>query len=143
MTRDASSLPDGLSVENSAIYTRPNYVYGVSIMPASQSVNNWINPLAFSVPANGTWGNAGRNLVRGPNFWQTDVDLSKSFLLTERFVLDFRAEAFNLFNRAQWGDPVGELTSPSFGQITTTVNNGSATGSGTPRQFEFSMRLHF
>ncbi len=143
ITRDASSLPDGLSVQNSAIYTRPNYAYGVSIVPANQSVGNWINPLAFGVPANGTWGNAGRNLVRGPNFWQTDVDLSKSFLLTERFVLDFRAEAFNLFNRAQWGDPVGELTSPSFGQITTTVNNGSATGSGTPRQFEFSMRLHF
>jgi hypothetical protein len=143
ITRAASSLPDGLSVQNSAIYTRPNYVYGVSVVPANQSVSNWINPLAFSLPANGTWGNAGRNLVRGPNFWQIDVDLSKSFLLTERFVLDFRAEAFNLFNRAQWGDPVGELTSPSFGQITTTVNNGSATGSGTPRQFQFSMRFHF
>jgi hypothetical protein len=81
--------------------------------------------------------------VRGPKFWQADVALAKSFLLTERCALDFRAEAFNVFNRAQFGDPNSDFSSPSFGQITTTVNSGSATGSGTPREFQFSLRLHF
>ncbi len=141
--RAASSLPDGLSVQNGEYFTRPDYVGGVSIVPAHQTINQWINPAAFSIPANGAWGNAGRNLARGPKFWQADLALSKSFLLTERYVLDFRTEAFNVFNRAQFGDPNGDFSSPSFGQITTTVNNGSATGSGTPREFQFSLRLHF
>ncbi len=141
--RAASALPDGLSVQNGGYFTRPNYVSGASIVPTNQTISNWINPLAFAIPANGTWGNAGRNLARGPKFWQADVALWKSFPMTERFALDFRAEAFNVFNRAQFGDPNGDLNSSSFGQITTTVNNGSATGSGTPREFQFSMRLHF
>jgi len=140
----ASALPDGLSLENGSVFTRPDYVSGMSLVPTNQSIHNWINPLAFAVPAVGTWGNAGRNLVRGPNFWQTDLSLSKTFLITERVALDFRTDAFNAFNRAQFGDPSGDFTSlPTFGTITTTVNNGSATGSGTPREFQFSMRLHF
>ncbi len=141
--RASSALPDGLSVQNGGYFTRPDYVGGVSIVPANQTINSWINPLAFAVPANGAYGNAGRNLARGPDFWQVDVALWKSFPLTERFVLDFRTEAFNVSNRPQFGDPNGDFSSPSFGQITTTVNNGSPTGSGTPREFEFSMRLHF
>ncbi|HWF48195.1 MAG TPA: carboxypeptidase regulatory-like domain-containing protein [Bryobacteraceae bacterium] len=143
ITLPASALSDGLSLQNGSVFTRPNYVYGVSVVPAHQTITDWINPLAFTAPANQTWGNAGRNLVRGPDFCQVDLALAKSFPITERFVLDFRTEAFNAFNRAQFGDPSGDFSSPSFGQITTTVNNGSATGSVTPREFQFSMRLHF
>jgi Carboxypeptidase regulatory-like domain len=141
--RSSSSLPDGIALQNGSYFTRPNYVAGESIVPANQSINNWINPLAFSAPANDTYGNAGRNLVRGPNFWQTDVALVKSFPITEDIALALRAEAFNVFNRPQFGDPNGDFSSPSFGQITTTVNNGSPTGSGTPRQYQFSLRLTF
>ncbi len=141
--RPASALPDGNSVLNGTNFQRPNYVGGVSIVPANQSITNWINPLAFVTPANGTYGNAGRNLARGPSFWQADIALVKKFPVTERLSLDFRAEAFNIFNRPQFGDPNGDLSSPSFGQITTTVNNGSITGGGTPREFQFSLRLFF
>jgi hypothetical protein len=82
--------------------------------------------------------------VRGPRFMQLDLSLTKSFRITERFVMDFRAEAFNATNRAQFGDPSGSLDNlATFGRITTTVNNGSATGSGTPREFQFSLRLRF
>jgi hypothetical protein len=157
LERSAASLLDGLSLQNGSSFQRPNYVAGVSAVPANQSINNWINPLAFTVPANDTWGNAGRNLIRGPRFMQLDMGLTRSFRITERFVADFRAEAFNVANRAQFGDPNGDLGSPvtdpktgittginpSFGRITTTVNNGSATGSGTPREFQFSLRLKF
>ena len=144
ITRTAASLPDGLSLQNGSTFQRPNYVSGVSVVPANQSINSWINPLAFTLPASGTWGNAGRNLVRGPRFMQLDLSLTKSFRITERFVMDFRAEAFNATNRAQFGDPSGSLDNlATFGRITTTVNNGSATGSGTPREFQFSLRLRF
>jgi hypothetical protein len=143
ITRDPSAVPDGLSIENGASFQRPNYVAGVSLVPGNQSINNWINAAAFTIPANGTWGNAGRNLVRGPDFWQTDAALSRDFQINERLMLVFRVEAFNIFNRAQFGNPNGNFSSASFGRITTTVNGTSATGSGTPREFQFAVRLRF
>ena len=143
LTRPASAVPDGLSLENGSSFQRPNYVSGASLIPANQNVNNWINAAAFTTPANGAWGNAGRNLVRGPDFWQADVSLARDFRLTERFILAFRADGFNIFNRAQYASPNGNFSSASFGRITTTVNGSSPTGSGTPRDFQFSLRLRF
>jgi hypothetical protein len=143
LTRTASAVPDGLSLENGSSFQRPDYIAGASLVPNNQSINSWINKAAFAVPANSTWGDAGRNLVRGPWFWQADTALSREFVFTERFVLVFRAEAFNIFNRAQFGNPAGNLSSANFGQITTTVNGTSPTGSGTPREFQLAMRLRF
>lgn len=138
VARSGSSVPDG----NNFSAQRPDLVGGVSVVPLRQTTSNWINPAAFTTPAGGTFGNSGRNLVRGPSLWQADVGLTKRFPLRERFSVEFRAEAFNLFNRAQFGDPSGNLSSPNFGRITTTVNDG-ATGSGTPRQFQFALRLNY
>jgi hypothetical protein len=57
--------------------------------------------------------------------------------------VQFRAEAFNLFNRAQYGSPQANLSLPlSFGTITTVVNSG-ATGSGTPKQLQLALRVRF
>lgn len=142
LTRTAAAVPDGLSLENGASYQRPNLT-GLSLVPDNQSINNWINAAAFVAPASGTYGNAGRNLVRGPRFMQNDVSVSRDFRLNERYVLAFRAEGFNIWNRAQFGNPAGNFSNANFGRITTTVNGTSATGSGTPRQFQLAMRLRF
>jgi hypothetical protein len=139
VSRSGSALPDGNNVNQ-----RPNLVPGVSIYPANQGPGNWLNPAAFAVPAAGTWGNAGRNIARGPGLWQDDVALNKSFTLTERFLLNFRAEAFNVFNRAQYGNPGSSISSASsFGVITSLVNSQGLTGVGTPRQLQFALRLSF
>jgi hypothetical protein len=139
VARSVSSVPDG----NNVSPQRPDLVPGVSVVPSGETISHWIAPAAFARPADGTFGNAGRNLVRGPSLWQADVALHKRFPIRERFSLDFRVEAFNVFNRAQFGDPAaGDLSSPSFGRITTTVNDG-ATGSGTPRQIQFGLRLNY
>jgi hypothetical protein len=139
VSRSSTDLPDGNSVNQ-----RPNVVGGVSLIPAAgQTVNNWINAAAFAVPAKGLWGNAGRNLVRGPGLWQADIGLSRHFPLREKLSMDFRAELFNVFNRAQYGDPQANLSSPAtFGQITTAYNTGP-TGTGTPREVQFSIKLLF
>jgi hypothetical protein len=140
VNRANSVLPDQYSVSGSE---RPDLVPGVSLTPAGQSPNHWINSAAFAIPAAGAFGDAGRNLIRAPGLWQTDAALTKSVLLTERFRLQFRAEAFNVFNRAQYGSPQASLSSPlSFGVITVPVNQG-ATGSGTPRQFQLALRASF
>ncbi|HUI79423.1 MAG TPA: TonB-dependent receptor [Bryobacteraceae bacterium] len=141
ITRSNSSVPQQYAVSS---VERPNLVPGVSLIPpGGQTPNDWINAAAFSTPANGTYGNAGRNLVRAPELWQMDMALAKKIGLTERVHAEFRAEAFNLFNRAQFGAPSTNLSSPlSFGVITTLVNQ-TATGSGTPRQLQLALRISF
>jgi hypothetical protein len=136
--RSASAVPDGNTQTQ-----RPNLVYGVPLTPAGgAAINDWINAAAFVAPANGTFGDSGRNPARGPGLWQADMSLGRKFRMTERSSLEFLASAFNLFNRAQFGLPAADISSAAFGRITTTVNT-SATGSGTPRQFQFMLRVTY
>jgi len=150
VSRSSTELPDGNNVDQ-----RPNRVPGVPLYLGSRSITQWINPAAFSLPAVGTWGNAGRNLLTGPPLWQNDSAIEKNFHITERNTVIFRAEAFNIFNRAQYGQPSSSLsvttksgdrtlTVPaSFGTITSTVNSAGLVGTGTPRVLEFSLRITY
>ena len=136
--RDSDDVPDG-NTNNQ----RPDIIPGVPLTPpGGQSMSEWINPAAFAVPAPGTFGNAPRNAVRGPDFWQADIGVSKFIPLTERANLQFRAEAFNIFNRAQLGQPQADLSTSSFGEILSTINTGPV-GTGTPRQIQLALRLTF
>jgi hypothetical protein len=134
-------VPGGYSVPSSE---RPDLIPGVSLIPAGgQTPNNWINLAAFAAPAPGTFGNLGRNAFRGPDLWQVDASLAKRINITERMGIQLRAEVFNLFNRAQYGNPLADISSPlNFGQITTPVNQ-NATGSGTPREIQLAVRVTF
>jgi hypothetical protein len=150
LSRSSSELVDGNNVDQ-----RPNRVPGVPLYLGNRSISHWINPAAFSLPAVGAWGSAGRNLITGPPLWQDDSAVEKNFHLTERNNVIFRAEAFNIFNRAQYGQPSGSLsvttksgvrtlTVPaSFGAITSTVNSAGLVGTGTPRVLEFSLRITY
>jgi len=138
-SRLAANVPDG----NTSSPQRPNVVPSVSITPANQSIANFINIGAFSTPAPGTFGNAGRNLARGPNEWQLDTALVKNIPLKERLHLTFRAEAFNVFNHPQFGLPAANFSNAAtFGQITNEWN-ATGIGTGTPRELEFALRLEF
>ncbi len=141
MSRSASALPDGINGSQ-----RPDLVPGQSLYPSGQAATLWLNPYAFTTPANGTWGDAPRNAVRGPAIWQVDASLEKKFPLTERFALSFRADMFNVFNRAMLGNPSVKWTDPTkgttFGVISSPYTT-SAVGTGTPRQMQFMLRLSF
>jgi hypothetical protein len=137
VNRAAANVPSGQTQVQ-----RPNYVAGINPYLATPGPNGWLNPAAFTAPANGAYGNLGYNALRGPGLWQMDIGLAKQFRLTERFRLDFRTEAFNLFNRAQYGSPVNNIANATFGQILQTANDGS-TGTGTSRQLQFMLRLNF
>jgi hypothetical protein len=139
LSRSATNVPYGYVVNQ-----RPDLIPGVSLTPPGGATpSQWINPAAFAVPAPGTFGNAGRDLARGPSFAQLDLGLSKQFALTERAFVEFRWEVFNVFNRAQHGQPSGNLTVASqFGVITSTLNT-SPVGTGTPRQQQFMLRATF
>jgi hypothetical protein len=146
VSRTAAALPDGNTSSQ-----RPNLVPGVPIYAANQSINNWFNPAAFSVPANGTWGNLGRYIANGPGAFEIDSSLQKRFRVTERLALNFRAAAYNLMNHPEYKIPASSVGSVSgttikpaatFGRITGVLNTG-ATGTGAPRRIEFMFRAEF
>ena len=136
--RKASALPDGNKKSQ-----RPDLVPGMSIYPAGQNINNWFNIAAFATPAPDTWGNLGRNVARGPGYYEIDTALQREVAITEQLKLKFRAEAFNLLNHPIYGDPDSDVSDGSaFGVITTQLNSG-ATGIGSSRRIQFMLRLEF
>ena len=136
IARGAATVPSGQTQNQRADYV------GGDVYATNKGPGLWLNPAAFALPANNVYGNSGRNRFRGPGLWQTDLGISKKVRVTEAVNLDFRTEMFNLFNRAQYGNPVNARNNSTFGGILTTANDG-ATGTGTSRQLQFMLRLNF
>ena len=82
-----------------------------------------------------TAGNLGRNVFRKDGIFNINLAASKEWALPGDTSLLFRVESLNLFNHPQFAEPGKELTSPNFGQITNTLNDG--------RAFKFSLELSF
>jgi hypothetical protein len=138
--RSNGSVPGAFAISGEE---RPNYVEGVPLTPPGGSApNEWINPAAFSIPASGTFGNLGRNAFRSPRISQLDLALAKDVSFGERMAVRFRADLFNVFNRAQFGAPNADFSQSNFGAITSTISNYQ-TGRGTPREFQLSAKLMF
>jgi outer membrane receptor protein involved in Fe transport len=114
-------------------YERANLVG--SPYPANKSRQQWLNPAAFQVPAQFTFGDLGRDSLRAD--WAKNLDLSlfKRFPITEAMRLEFRFEAFNVTNTPVWGLPVNDIRDPHFGQISSTANRA--------RQLQFGMKFYF
>jgi hypothetical protein len=118
-------------------------VPGVPLKPPSgQSPDLWINPAAFAVPARGTWGSAGRGVLRGPGLVQVDFALTRRFAIRAEQNIEMRWEVFNLFDRQNLANPNVNISSgPSFGKITGPANPDFGTGSA--RQMQFMLRVNF
>ena len=100
-----------------------------------KTLNNWLNPAAFALPAPGTLGNFRRNSVRGPGFWTVDAALSRLVSLGGSRRVELRVETFNLFNTFNWDVPETNFSSGAFGRITSMA--------GTPRIMQFGVRYTF
>ena len=109
------------------------------------TLNQWFDPTAFSLPPVGELGNAGRNFLIGPHFWNIDFSTMKNTRINETINLQFRAEFFNIFNHANWGLPNaavfvqtangGGAYNPIAGRITTLAS--------PMRQIQFALKLIF
>jgi len=97
---------------------RPNLVGTAKL--DDPTADRWFNTAAFAVPAFGNFGNAGRNIVSGPGIFNTDMSLIRNVALGGSRSLQFRLEAFNVFNQPVWGDPNMSMASPLYGTINTT-----------------------
>lgn len=117
---------------------RPNVVgnYLVSHDAKADWLKQYFNGAAFAQPAPYTFGNAPRTLpnLRSPGYLTTNFSLQRDFRFTEHAKLQIRAEAFNLFNRANFQAPGTVLGGANFGVITTTED---------PRQFQIAGRFYF
>lgn len=145
--------PLGLGLTNIA---RPDLVGGQSLYVYSDALpgGRRFNPAAFdgATPlAQGRQGTLGRGTLRGFNLSQVDLSLRRRFALGESLALDFRAEAFNVFNTPNFANPTGVMTSGNFGRSVGNLNTGLAGASGQnplfvvggPRSVQLALKLQF
>lgn len=147
------SDPLGLGLTNIA---RPDLVPGVPLYLYSTALpgGRRFNPAAFdgATPlAQGRQGTLGRGTLRGFGLEQVDLSIRRRFNLHERVALDFRADAFNVFNTPNFANPTGVLTSSNFGRSTQNLSTGLAGASGQnplfvlggPRSLQLALKLQF
>jgi hypothetical protein len=101
---------------------------------AGRTVAKYFNTAAFSLAPQFVIGSSSRNPVRGPGLQNADLMIGKTFRITERVNVEFRAEAFNVSNTPPLNDPNGSFGSAAFGSITSA---------GNPRDFEFVSKIRF
>jgi len=121
-------------------FNRPFLVAGVPLYLPNPSPAGFLNPAAFVRQATG-FGNAGRNILTSPGFEDIDFSIAKTTTIKERAALQFRAEAFNLFNHPNFGQPTNNLASSAFGQILATRTTRGDLGSS--RQLQLGLKLIF
>src|SRR5262245_11139669 len=114
--------------------SRADLIGNPQLSEGERTLTRWFNTAAFAIPPSGRFGSSGRNILIGPGFNQWDLSLLKNFYLRETVKLQFRAEAFNIWNHASFTGISTNLSSQNFGQITS---------SGPGRVFEFGLRLAF
>ena len=130
----------------------PNLVAPVQYLKTKVSATGvqWFNPATctaltagciFQFPTAGTYGNLSRNALVGPGFTDTDFSIEKNTAITEGLKFQIRADAFDIFNHANFGNPSLSGNSSSFGLITATR---FATGdSGSSRQLQIVGKFIF
>jgi hypothetical protein len=138
ITTLADGLPLNLSVQGSPSNTgnpdRPD-VAGDWRLPAGQrSLERWFNTAAFVPNRQFTYGNAGRNILIAPWTHQFDLAVYKTFQASERFRIQFRAEAFNALNSPNFGAPNVQVGNPAYGRISSADR---------PRNMQFGLKVIF
>ncbi len=145
ITQAQSGFPVSVTAVNAALLglsftqLRPNLIADPTLPDGRSTgdrVAQWFNPAAFAQPAQYTFGSSPRTLsnVRGPGYLSTNLSIQRDFRITETLVFQFRAEGYNIFNRANFVTPVAILGANNFGRILATE---------APRQFQFGAKLYF
>jgi hypothetical protein len=122
----------------------PNAVLPSPYAPNRGGLNQWLNPAAFAQPALGTYGNMGPASVVGPGGVNIDVALARLFKIRERMSVMIRAEAFNVVNHVNPGDPTGGQGRPGGVDLTLTDGNfGKILTTNDPRIMQVAMKFVF
>ncbi|HEU0091426.1 MAG TPA: carboxypeptidase-like regulatory domain-containing protein [Vicinamibacteria bacterium] len=123
---------------------RPNRLAD-NIKNPDQTIDHWFDPAAFQIvpETTATFGTAGRNIARGPGYFNIDLNLIKVTKFG-RFEHELRAEVFNVLNHPAFADPNTTFGNSAFGTITAMLANPACALCGTTeRQIQLSMKLKF
>jgi hypothetical protein len=120
------------AVQTNGTSSRPDVIGTVS---HPGTLQRWFDPSAIGQPPAYTYGNAGRDILFGPGRTNRDMSLFKNFMIRDQTRIEFRAEAFNVFNHPQFGLPNPNIGNAQVGTITSTVGN--------PRQLQLGLRFQF
>ncbi len=101
-----------------------------------RTVDNWFNVSDFQVVSGGTFGNAGRNILRGPGWMTVDLSLQRRIVINGGLAATLRYDVFNLTNQTNFGNPNADITSASNRATISSL-------AGDPRSMQFSVRLEF
>ena len=124
---------------------RPNVIGDISRIEfrPGQPIDPDVLDTIFEMPAFGTFGSAGRNILQEPGYQNFDFSVTKRTEISDRFTLQFRAEFFNIANHPNFARPRGDLFSDNFGAQTDSADRGNPLGSGGPRRIQFALKLIF
>lgn len=115
--------------------SRPQGLRDATLGSGVRTLQRWFDPSAFGTPPPFTYGSLGRNPLFGPGRVNFDMSLFKDFPLYERMKVQFRAEAFNIFNTPQFAQPNATIGNAQAGVISSIVGN--------PRQLQVALRFQF
>ena len=129
------SVSMGTSQANTGTFTRPDRVCNGNLPTSQRSIHKWYDTSCFVSPAQYSFGNAGRNILIGPGLQTVDFSLDKDFRITEGRGLQFRVEAFNLLNHANFDMPGESIGTGSAATITSVISHS--------REIQIAARLHW
>jgi hypothetical protein len=121
-------------VANMGATNYANRIGNGNLSASERSIDRWFDTNAFSVPAQLTIGNAGRNILYGPGSRSMDLKIGKNWMFAERFRLEYRLEMFNFTNTPSFGTPNGTLNNAQVARITSAAD---------PRRVQMGMKLVF
>jgi hypothetical protein len=117
---------------------RADYIGGKASLdtsrPHGEQVAQFFNTAVFAPNAIGTFGNSGKNIIRGPHYINTDLGVIKRTRVMEHAAVEFRAEFFNIFNNVMFNAPNSNQSSAQFGRITSSLD---------PRIVQFGLKVEF
>ena len=147
----ASGTPFTVTASNNLLNAPGNTETANQVLPSTQILGAfgpgtpWFNPAAYAAPAQNTYGNTGRNSLRGPGFFELDAGIFRDFAFREKYKFQFRAESFALTNSPIFANPNANVsTTSNFGQITSlAVSANGVTSGGGYRIIRLGMRFSF
>lgn len=119
----------------------PNRIADGNLPPAQRTIERWFDAAAFTAPGLYTFGNSGRNVLRGPGTKQIDLSLFKMFPFGESRRVEFRAETFNIFNTPQFNNPNASIGFAGVARITSA--GSPSIYQRTSRQIQLALKLYF
>ncbi|WP_420237874.1 carboxypeptidase regulatory-like domain-containing protein [Telmatobacter bradus] len=131
--RSGVAIDPGLSYTGQGLASRPDRVAGQSLKGA-KTLSSWFNTSAFAKPAQGYYGDSSIGLITGPGIIDFDMALYKDFSIVGSHTVQFRGEAFNVFNHTNFSGIASTLGASNLGQVTSALD---------PRIFEVALRYKF